>query len=96
MLLSQLSTPSLVTEPQFYSGNPCVIKRSHFPVYLAARYDYVTKFVAKWKLLRGTLGKALKWASDSWNMPSYLSPSFFACIWNADVMVGAPAAILEH
>lgn len=42
-------------------------------------------------------GKALKWASDSWNMPSYLSPSFLAfCIWNAAVMVGAPAAILEH
>ena len=51
MLLSQLSTPSLVTEPQFYSEHPCVIKRSHFPVYLVARCDYVTKFVAKWKLL---------------------------------------------
>ena len=27
-------------------GHLCVIKRSHFPVYLAARCDHVTKFVA--------------------------------------------------
>ena len=96
MLLSQLSTPSLVTEPQFYSGHPCVIKRSHFPVYLAARCDHVTRFVAKWKLLCGTFWRALKWGSDTWHVPFYLFPPFFACIWNADLMGGAPATILEH
>ena len=96
MLLSQLSTPSLVTEPQFYPEHPCVVKRSHFPVYFVARCDYVIKFVAKWKLLPGTFGKALQWVSDSWHMPFHLFPSFFACIWDTDLMAGAPAAILEH